>query len=262
MFNISIVQTEFIINILKKYKFFFGLLFGFAIAALIYIAATSKIYLISSRVAIFRIKFEDPDHGSDDSRNRWIWVRDGLNINSAVVSDVEIKKFIDSNDVAKIFTAKLTDDNDKIRFIRSLITVTYTGGDESNYIIDVKSTDARLSFEVNKYFFNYLKYLALQKDQDDFNTLIGNLETAAKNFDVKSSDYQMYRNKITKMKFEQTIAQTQKERAFQIISAPTFSKTKIWPKNQSILTLALLLGALMGVVTEYAVALLKKQNNG
>ncbi len=261
MFDISVPDKKFFITIFRKYKFFFSLLFIFTIAALIYVAVAPKIYLISSRVAIFRIKFEDPDHGSDDSRNRWIWVRDGLNINSAVVSDVEIKKLIESNDIAKVFTAKLTDDNDKIRFIRSLITVTYTGGDESNYIIDVKSTDARLSFEVNKYFFNYLKYLALQKDQDDFNTLIGNLEMAARNFDVKSADYQMYRNKITKMKFEQTIAQTQKERAFQIISAPAFSKTKIWPKNQSILTLAILLGVLMGVIAEYAVALLKKQND-
>lgn len=261
MLNISDLNTQFFVIALNKYKRFFLSLIVFVLMAMIYISVTPKIYLVSSRVAIFRIKFEDPDRGSDDSRNRWIWVRDGLNINSAVVNDVEIKKFYDSNEIGKTFTQKILDESEKIRFIRSLITVTYTGGDESNYIIDVKSADPRLSFELNKYFFNYLKYLALQKDQDDFNTIISKLEATAKTLDIKSADYTMYKNKVAKMKFEQMITQTQKERAYQIVSAPAYSKNKIWPKNRSIIALSLLLGVFVGFIVEYAYALFRKQNS-
>ena len=158
MFNISVPDSQFFITILNRYKLFFGILILFVLSSLAYIALAEKIYQISSRVAIFRIKFEDPDHGSDDSRNRWIWIRDGLNINSAVVSDVELKKFYDSSDLAKSATKKISDESAKLRFLRSLVNVTYTGADESNYIIDVKSTDPRLSLELNRHFFNYLKY--------------------------------------------------------------------------------------------------------
>lgn len=260
MLNISDLNTQFFVTALNKYKLFFLSVVIFLVSAMIYIAVAPKVYLTSSRVAIFRIKFEDPDHGSDDSRNRWIWVRDGLNINSAVVNDAEIKKFYESNEIGKFFTQKITDESEKIRFIRSLITVAYTGGDESNYIIDVKSSDHRLSFELNKYFFNYLKYLALQKDQDDFSTIISKIEETAKTLDIKSADYTMYKNKVAKMKFEQMIIQTQKERAYQIISAPAYSKNKIWPKNRSILALSLLIGIFVGFIAEYAYALLRKQN--
>lgn len=240
-----------IIDFIKKHTVFGICVLLFLLFSILYISTTPKVFQITSRVAIFRIKFEDPDHGSDDSRNRWIWVRDGLNINSALINDTEIKKLIDSNEIVKLYTEKLTDNFEKIRFIRSLISVTYTGGDESNYIIETKSSDARLSYEVNKYFFDYLKYLALQKDQEDFNTIILNLENSAKLFDKTSADFLVYKTKITKMRFEQTLYQTQKERAFQIISAPVYTKNKIWPRSQPIILFGLLLGVIIGFILEY-----------
>ena len=240
-----------IIEFIKKHTVFGLTVLVFLLASILYISTTSKVFQITSRVAIFRIKFEDPDHGSDDSRNRWIWVRDGLNINSALINDTEIKKLIDTNEIVKLYTEKIVDNFEKIKFVRSLISVTYTGGDESNYIIDTKSSDPRLSFEVNKYFFDYLKYLALQKDQEDFNSIVLNLENSAKLFEKTSADFLVYKTKITKMRFEQTLYQTQKERAFQIISAPVYTKNKIWPRAQPILLLGLLVGLILGFIIEY-----------
>lgn len=248
---------------IEKYKIFFVILTFFIVSAITYNFTTQKIYQVNSRVAIFRIKVEDPDKGSDDSRNRWIWIRDGLNINSALINDVEIKKFIETNELAQLATRTFSDNNAKINYIRSLIQVSYTGADESNYIIAVKSNHPKLSYELNLHFFNYLKYLALQKDQDDFKQLTENIEKTLKTLDHNSSDYQLYKNKLAKMKFEQIVNQTQKENAFQIITAPTYQKNKIWPKELAILVLATLLGALLGFIAEYGLYLFKlnKEND-
>lgn len=240
---------------ISKFKFLSFCFITAILCAVIYIGATPKVFLAKSQVAIFRIKVENPDSGSDESRNRWIWIRDGLNINSALLDDESLLGLIKSNKIVEGATQKYTDIQSKLNWLKKLIEVKYTGADENNYLIEVKSTDKELALALNQHVFDRLKYLALIKDSEDFDAIIAKLnsELAAST----GEDSAFYKNKIMKLKFENAIFQTQKERAFQAISQPSLTEQAIWPKPLSIILVMGFFGLLLGSLGEFLVWYLK-----
>lgn len=230
-----------------------------ATLAIVYVLKTPKIYLISSRAAIFRMKVENPDRGWDEGRNRWIWIRDGLNVHSALMTDDLINRFIRENKRAKEFAKEFTNEYEKLKSFRDMVKVQFTGADENNYIIEVRTSQPQLGLDLNQYVFNQLKYLAVDKDQKDFNSLISNLEKDIAKMNKKSTDYQYYQDKLMKLKFENTLAQSQKEKVFQVISKPTLNTHPVWPRPLALVLIATILGALVGLSLEYLKYLLSKK---
>ncbi|MGZ3773951.1 MAG: hypothetical protein ACXVCY_13625 [Pseudobdellovibrionaceae bacterium] len=249
------------LDLFKKMKTVIATVILFTTLAGLYIVLTPKVFVATSRVAIFRMKIENPEEASDESRNRWIWVRDGLTINSALVSDEQINNFIETNLAAKEKIQNFKDNYSKINYFKNLVTVQYTGGDESNYIIEVKSSDKQLAYDLNSHIFNNLKFLAVQKDHDDFQAVIDKINLEANSYDDKSVAKTFYQNKLMKMKFEHTISQTQKERLFQVVSNPQINETPVWPKPGPIVIAALLMGLIVGSAFEYLKYLLKSSRN-
>ena len=240
-------------QLIKKHTLLLVTTVLFLLIALVYVVITPKIYVASSRVAIFRMKIENPENGSDESRNRWIWIRDGLNINSALVSDEQLKKFIETSDVAKQATQNASSENGKLKFLRKLVNVQFTGADENNYVIETKSSDPKLALDLNAHIFNNLKFLAVQKDNDDFKALEDKVTQEAAAYPANSQEKSFYQNKLMKMKFEHVISQSQKEKVFQVISEPSIGEKAVWPKPLAIIVVALLAGLVIGFVLEYLV---------
>ncbi|WP_413580672.1 hypothetical protein [Bdellovibrio sp. HCB288] len=245
-------------QILKAHKVLLLTTLILIVVALGYILVTPKTFVANSRVAIFRMKIENPDNGSDESRNRWIWIRDGLNINSAAVSDEQIKKFLGESTVAQKATAHLNTDSAKIGYLKGLVKVQFTGADENNYVIDVKSSNPELALALNQNIFENLKFLAVQKDNVDFQALVDKISQEAAAFPANSSERSFYQNKLIKLKFEHVISQSQKERVFQVISEPAVSDRAVWPKPAAILIAALLAGLVLGFLLEYLIFAFKR----
>lgn len=231
-----------------------------ATIAIVYVLTTPKVYLVSSRAAIFRMKVENPDRGWDEGRNRWIWIRDGLNVNSALLTDDVLNHFIDENKAAQGLTQSFTSEYEKRKFLRDMVKVQFTGADENNYVIEVRTTKPQLGLDLNQYVFNQLKYLAVEKDQQDFTSLVNRLEKDLAKLNKKSSEYQYYQDKLMKLKFENTLAQSQKENIFQVISEPALNTHPIWPKPLALVLVATLFGALIGLLLEYLRYLLSKKD--
>lgn len=231
-----------------------------ATIAIVYVLTTPKVYLVSSRAAIFRMKVENPDRGWDEGRNRWIWIRDGLNVNSALLTDDVLNHFIDENKSAQGLTQSFASEYEKRKFLRDMVKVQFTGADENNYVIEVRTTKPQLGLDLNQYVFNQLKYLAVEKDQQDFTSLVNRLEKDLAKLNKKSSEYQYYQDKLMKLKFENTLAQSQKENIFQVISEPTLNTQPIWPKPLALVLVATLFGALIGLLLEYLGYLLGKKD--
>lgn len=231
-----------------------------AALAIVYVLNTPKVYLITSRAAIFRMKVENPDRGWDEGRNRWIWIRDGLNMQSALLTDDLINKFLRENKNGKAFAKEFTSQYEKLKSIRDMVKVQFTGADENNYIIEVRTTRPELGLDLNQYVFNQLKYLAVEKDQKDFISLIGSLEKDLAKMNKKSTDYDYYQDKLMKLKFENTLAQSQKEKIFQVVSKPALNTHPIWPRPLALVLIAAILGALMGLSCEYLKYLLSKKD--
>lgn len=244
-------------QVFKKHVLLLATTVLFVLIAICYIAVTPKVYVASSRVVIFRMKIENPENGSDEARNRWIWIRDGLNINSALVSDDQLKKFLETSSVAKQATQNISSENGKLKFLRRMVNAQFTGADENNYVIETKASDPKLALELNTHIFNNLKFLAIQKDNDDFKALEDKINQEAAAYPASSAEKAFYQNKLMKMKFEHVIFQSQKEKVFQVISEPSVADKAVWPKPMAILMVALLVGLVIGFALEYLVFALK-----
>lgn len=244
-------------KILFRFKYLSSIVLSCAVIAVGYLIFTPKVYLAKSQVAIFRMKVENPDNGSDETRNRWIWIRDGLNINSALLDDEGLAQLLANNEVVKKATSDFQEHQSKIRFLKDLVQIKYTGADENNYLIETRSPNKDLALALNQHVFDKLKYLALQKDAEDFKAVVDKLNNDLNSLPSGSEDAGYYRNKLLKMKFEHAIFQTQKERAFQVISVPSVSEYAVWPKPIAILLVALFLGLVIGALAEFLVGYVK-----
>ncbi|WP_413586705.1 hypothetical protein [Bdellovibrio sp. HCB274] len=245
-------------QLLKNHKVLLLTTLILGVIALGYILVTPKTFEATSRAAIFRMKIENPDNGSDESRNRWIWIRDGLNISSATVTDEQIRNFLASSEVAKAATAQLSSETSKVKFLKGMVNVQFTGADENNYVIKVKSSNPELALQLNQNVFDNLKFLAVQKDNEDFQALAEKISQEAAAFPANSQERSFYQNKLVKMKFEHVISQSQKERVFKVISEPSVSDRAVWPKPAAILVVAILAGLVLGFLLEYLMFAFKR----
>ncbi len=243
----------------KKHILLVYFIIGTLVVGLLYSATTSKIYLATSRAALLRQKIEDPDKGSEESRNRWIWIRDGLNLKSILISDESLKVFLSSNERAKAAFTEIKNESAAIEALKKSIEVQYTGADENNFIISVKSTDPVLALELNQFIFARLKNLAIQSNETDFNAIVNQLHKTADIYGSKSNEYGIIQNKILKLSIEHSINQTQRERGFQVIFSPALGSNPIWPKWNLIILVSVLTGLLLGLFAEFAVSLKKSR---
>lgn len=218
---------------------------------LLYLNLVSPVYQSTSRVVIFRNKVENPDNASDEARNRWIWIRDGLNVSSALVTDDLLQRFIEDVPLGKTATESYDGPVAKTKFLRSLIKIQFTGADENNYQIDVQSTNPELALELNRHIFNFLKYLSVTKDNEVFNKIIQSVHSQAGEFSANSAEYNYYQAKVMKLKFEHALAQVQRQSGFRVISYPYVDDKPLWPKPLALLIVLTIAGYLVGYTMVY-----------
>ncbi|MFN8370941.1 MAG: hypothetical protein U0T83_10005 [Bacteriovoracaceae bacterium] len=232
----------------------FSIIIGF-----IFSMATTKIYLSKSHVGLFRQNLEDPDGNNEEARNRWVWIRDGLNLQSALVTDAILVDFISKNTAAKEYQEQFPGKNLSVAYLKSLIKIDYTGADENNYIIEVKAPTPKLAYELNDLIFDRLKYLAIESNRINFEAVMAKLNAAAEKVKDNSDSYHFYQNKIEKMVFNFTVNQTQRERGFSVVTNPSLPTEPIWPKTGLILLVTAVVGLIIGCFIEFLLFYFKKK---
>jgi uncharacterized protein involved in exopolysaccharide biosynthesis len=213
---------------------------------ILYINLVQPVFSSTSRVVIFRNKVENPDEASDEARNRWIWIRDGLNVSSALVTDDLLRRFVERSSSAQSETKHLDSETAKLKFLKSLVKIQFTGADENNYQIDVQSSNQVLALELNQHVFAYLRYLSISKDSEDFNSIIQAVHAQAEEFAFNSPEFQFYKTKVMKLKFDHALSQTQRQKGFRVITYPHVDDKPIWPKPLAILIVFAVAGLLVG----------------
>jgi capsular polysaccharide biosynthesis protein len=225
----------------------------FTAAGLFYSFTTTKIYTSKSQTALFRLKIEAPDINSEESRNRWIWIRDGLNLKSALVTDKMLENITITNPTAKEQLKKYPDKQLMMEYLRSLINIQFTGADENNFIVEVKAPDPLLAFELNSNVFDRIKYLAIDADRENFNSVMVELKKKQSELKTEPQTNEFYDDKIRKLIFTQTIDQKQRENAFKIISYPTVNKYPVWPAHKLIIIISVFMGLIFGIAVDYII---------
>lgn len=229
----------------------FSSLILFTIAGSIYSLAAPKVYSSKSHIALFRLKVENPDYNSEESRNRWIWIRDGLNLRSAVITDSVIEKIADTNETAKVLSVKFPNKHLFYEYMKKLIDVQFTGADENNFLIEVKAPSAKLALELNTAVFDRIKYLATTADQKNFEELVKEIKNKQKDLQDDKATYSFYEDKLRKMTFNHIVEQKQRETAFEIISNPTLNDHPIWPMHRLIIVMSALIGLIVGFACDF-----------
>lgn len=107
-----------------------------------------KTYNMHAEVISLRFVSAISGNDSELSKNRWIWIRDGL----------EITKRLQSVDLAKSILNELNVSEDSSLFVKNKLKIQYTGGDENLWIIDVFYTDQDLAIKIGQ---SYLKKIEL-----------------------------------------------------------------------------------------------------
>jgi LPS O-antigen subunit length determinant protein (WzzB/FepE family) len=223
----------------------------FTFAGLLYSLLAPKVYSSKSHVALFRLKVEDPDSNMEESRNRWIWVRDGLNLRSALVTQEMIDKVIASDEAAKEIAKKFPNTHLAFEHFSKMIDIQFTGADENNYLVEVKSPSPQLSYALNQAVFERIKYLATTADQKKFDDLINAIKIKQQELKDDQSSYGYYQDKIKKLTLSNIIEQKQRENAFEIIAAPTLNEVAVWPRCYLILVTSAFIGLVAGLALDF-----------
>lgn len=218
----------------------------FTIGGLGYALLAPKIYSSKSHIALFRIKIENPDSSSEETRNRWIWIRDGLNLKSAIITDELVEKIIQIDPTAKSISEKLKNKPLTNEHIKKFVNIQFTGADENNFLVEVKAPSAELAYNLNSLVFDRIKYLAIEADQKKFNDLIIELKKMQEKLKSKPQANAFYEDKIKKLIFNNIIEQKQRSDAFEVISNPVLNEHPIWPNRKLIILLSAIIGLVIG----------------
>lgn len=147
----------------------------FALAALGYAKMTPNVYEVSAAVLVRRTQVEPMEGASEASKNRWVWIRDGLALKEELTSDDVLSgalkdvPALQARRDAYAAKAKINDlppgDQDVLFFeeLRKQITVTFNGGDESVYGLTFRDKDAKVARETVTALIAQLKRLAVDE---------------------------------------------------------------------------------------------------
>lgn len=224
---------------------------AFFVLGLLYCVFAPKVYSSKSHVALFRLKIEVPDSSLEDSHNRWIWIRDGLSLKSALFTEAILNSLSNKSELIKKEISRFPNKRLAYDYFNGLINIQFTGADENNYLVEVKAKNPQIAYELNRAVFDRLKFLAVNADQNRFDDLIKKLRSKQTELKKDREAYTYYDDKIKKLSFANIVEQKQKEMAFEVISSPTLNEVPIWPRMNIILLAAAFFGLVFGLAIDF-----------
>lgn len=224
------------------------------LVGIIYSFTVERVYQADAQALLMRPKIDSQELGTEESKNRWIWIRDGLSLKGLIVSEIDLKIFIETNPQYKNFQ------NENFTNLKKMIEIQYTGADDNNYIITVKGTNKDFVINLTKHLFERLKVLATDKTQEDYASIIEKLKRDSSQYPNNSIELGNYQSQIRKIALAQTIDQAQKQAAFQIIQLPTLKADPIWPRPKLIILVLSILGFITGIIIEMGISYYNSEN--
>jgi hypothetical protein len=229
----------------------------FTLTGILYTFFAPKVYSSKSHVALFRLKIEDPDSALEESRNRWIWIRDGLNLKSALFTEDMLTQLIAKDETARLISSNFPNKHIVYEYFKTFLNIQFTGADENNFLVEVKAPNAKLAFNLNQLVFDRLKYLAVNSDKFKFENVLTTLKQKQKENKKDQAIYAYYKDKITKLTFNNVLEQQQRENSFEVISPPLLNEVPIWPRGYLIIVLSAVIGLVFGAAIDFAAKSLK-----
>jgi uncharacterized protein involved in exopolysaccharide biosynthesis len=225
-----------------------GALILAAVAGTVLVTTATAKFESTAQVLLKRAQLERAGGASEESKNRWVWVRDGMELKHHLVSEGVL-----AGVVQQIAVKGLRADP---AMLRKSLTVHYSGGDDNLFTIRVRDTDAARSIAVVDALLSAFPAIATGERQTALTASIRALESAGSAGESESAKARRAEI-IETLKSDLAFANAENANRIVIIERPTSAK-KIWPRPLFIYTaagvIALFLACLIAVVLRREVA--------
>jgi len=244
----------------------------FAVGALVYDYFAPEQYEVVGRVTVHRTQVEAPNASTEESKNRWIWVRDGYAIKDSLLSQDLLSSILAKSSLLQARYRDFLKDNDRliqesqkrglgdsdlqIQFLadfRRSIEVDYLGGDAFTFVITVRDKSAVLAKEVVTVLVDRLRSIVIEETTKAYDQSLAALQDELRRNttpEIRAHLADTYRGLLS----SKVLFAAGAGRRVEVVQAPSIPLTPIWPKIDRLLILALVAGLATGLLLEHVLA--------
>lgn len=263
-------------GIFRKYFRAMSVMLVVVIAVMAYDAISPSLYEVTSRVVVHRSPVETPNYSTEESKNRWIWVRDGYAIKDSLLSQPFLsalltqspglqdryKEYLADNaaTIKASSTHGVSDSDLQIQFLAEFkegLEVDYLGGDAFTYVIKVRDKSAVLAKEVAVALVEKLRALVVDNTRQSYARSLAALQVELRK--NQTPEVQQYLGETYRSILGASILfDASADRRIEVVQAPSIPLKAVWPKLDRLLILAAVAGLALGLLLEYLISWAKR----
>jgi len=183
-----------------------------------------------SIIMLKRAQMERAGHSTEDSRNRWVWVRDGLELKNELISEDVLKNILEI--VAEKSTSNLK--LPETSHLRKTVEIHYSGGDDNLFTIRVQHTDPEFTRSVANAYLEVFPNLAIERRMTALENSLQTMEKELLSKDLNQDQLSRKIEIIETIKSDITLAKAERDQRIVVIQNATPS-VRIWPRPLFIL---------------------------
>ncbi|MCB0403243.1 MAG: hypothetical protein KDD51_00555 [Bdellovibrionales bacterium] len=242
--------------------------------AVLYRLLTPKQYTVFARVVVNRSQIETPNLALEDTKNRWVWVRDGYAIKEALLSGEYLGQLIDELPLLKERYSRFQDRQGarvdsvagatpadlRAEFVRQVskeLNVDFLGGDSFTYVLSARDPNPLLAKRLLSKLIDRIRYLVVEEPKAVYQNgllLLRNERLKKQNPTTQRFLDETYQSLLV----ASLLFEAQAPRRLEIVQRPAIPLESSWPKSARLFLLALAIGVTLGLALEYLIHLARQ----
>lgn len=199
-------------------------------AGLAVIASSEATFESTSIIMLKRSQMERSGHSTQDIGNRWVWVRDGLELKNELVSEGVLKQVLEKVAVK----APSIQPAPELSKIRKQVEVHYSGGDDNLFTIRVQQSDSSLAQTMAQAYLEVFPNLAIERRMQALESSLSTMERSLSDIDLNTEQLSRKIEIIETIKSDITLAKSERDQRIVVIQSAS-PAVRIWPKPLFIL---------------------------
>ncbi|MEZ4750332.1 MAG: hypothetical protein R3B54_06820 [Bdellovibrionota bacterium] len=253
---------------LRKHSLVIGaVLVSFLVAAFTFYFLLSSTSFQRAGMVVNRSQMSRLNPSLEDSKNRWVWVRDGYAIKEALLSGEFLSQLIDELPLLKErYTryqeaqgarvdgvAGATHADLRAEFVRQIareLSVDFLGGDSFTFVLTARDANPLLGKRLLAKLIDRIRYLVVEEPKAAYQNSLASLRTEMSK-KQSSSTLRFLDETYQSVLATSILFEAQAGKRVDVVERPAIPLESAWPKNGRLLILALALGIALGLGVEY-----------
>lgn len=232
-----------------------------AVAGLAYALAAKPVFESVASVVLYRDRVENPNSVSEDAKNRWVWVRDGLTLTEGLLSDDFFESVVKKSPPLQArfdaFRNSLVQrhglpasEEAMLQFahgLRKSLRIDYTGGDSNTFVFKARDASPAVARELAQAMVDRLRELWVTERHDMAAAALAAIAKDVPPGEAGLESRSYLRNTYNGLLVSARLADVLAARNFQVVRRPSLPLDPLWPRRSLIVALGALVGLLAGL---------------